>query len=175
MVALIALLVATAPAPLPASVSDDVRIRLNPLPGAHVGRVDGTRAFIAVSLQNGRLRVYICDGTLRRDPTISTWFRSRWGGRKALTLHSDGHTLRLRPVAQDGSIAGRLDRAHRFRVKPAHTPAGLFKGRKGRLRTTWVVLPGLHKRGTFIPTRPPRCRVVLVSTSSGSTWVTVCG
>jgi hypothetical protein len=22
----------------------------------------------------------VCDGTLRRDPTISTWFRARWNG-----------------------------------------------------------------------------------------------
>lgn len=38
-----------------------------------------------------------------------------------------------------------------------------------------VIFPGDEMRGTFIPARPPRCRVVLVTNSSGQQqWVSVC-
>jgi hypothetical protein len=152
-----------------ASAAAPTRIPLEPLPQTSVGRVDGTRAFIGVSLRGDRLRVYACDGTLKRDPTISVWFRSRWDGRSLLVLRRDGHTLRLRP-----SLRGRLD-GHAFRTRRATMPAGLFRGRHKRLRTTWIVLRNGHKRGTFVPTRPPKCRVVLVTGSNGQQqWVSVC-
>jgi hypothetical protein len=172
---LIALLLLAAAASLPSAASARTRIPLEPLPGAHVGRVAGTRAFVAVSLHHGKLRVYVCDATLRRDPSISTWFRHRWHGRKALTLRSHRHTLRIDVVGADGTISGRLDGTHAFRTRPADAPAGLFKGQRRGLRATWIVLPGLGKRGTFIPTRPRKCRFVLVTGPNGSQqWVSVC-
>jgi hypothetical protein len=157
-------LVAASPA------SARTRIPLEPLPHTSVGRVDGTKAFIAISLRGDRLRAYVCDGTLERDPTISTWFRSRWDRRSTLTLHRGGHTLRVKP-----GLRGRLD-GHPFRARAATMPAGLFRGRHKRLRTTWIVLASGKKRGTFVPTRPPKCRVVLVTGSNGQQqWVSVCG
>jgi hypothetical protein len=118
----------------------------------------------------------VCDGTLKRDPTISTWFRHRWDGRSRLTLRADGHTLEIDAVDQAGRVTGRLDGTHAFRAKATRAPAGLFKGRGGRIRATWIILPNLRKRGTFIPTRPPKCRMVLVTSSSGQQqWVSVCG
>jgi hypothetical protein len=153
----------------PAAAGPRIHIPLEPLPATSVGRVDGTRAFIAASLRGDRLRVYVCDGTLRRDPTISTWFRHRWDARHALVLRRGGHTLRLRP-----DLSGRLD-GHAFRLRGATMPAGLFRGRHEGLRTTWIVLRNGRKRGTFIPTRPPRCRVVLVTGSNGQAqYVTIC-
>jgi hypothetical protein len=152
-----------------ASAAARTRIPLEPLPETSVGRVAGTRAFIAISLRGDRLRAYVCDGTLERDPTISTWFRSRWVGRTPLTLRRGGHTLRVTP-----GLRGRLD-GHRFRTRAVDAPAGLFRGRHKRLRTTWIVLRNGHKRGTFVPTRPPKCRFVLVTSSNGQQqWVTVC-
>jgi hypothetical protein len=157
-----------------ASAAPAHRIPLSPLPDASVGRVDGTRAFIALSVKDGKLRVYVCDGTLKRDPTISTWFRHRWDGRRALTVRAGGHTLKIDATRRDGRITGRLDGA-RFTATAAKGLAGLFKGRDATLRTTWIVLPGRAKRGTFIPTRPPKCRFVQVTTSSGQLqWVSVC-
>jgi hypothetical protein len=150
----------------PAAASP-IRIPLEPLPQTSVGRVDGTRAFIAASLHGDRLRVYVCDGTPRRDPTISTWFRHRWDGR-ALTLHSGGHTLRIRP-----SLRGRFD-GHAFRLRRATMPAGLFRGRHQRVRATWIVLASRKKRGTMVSTRKP-CRFVLVTGANGQQqWVSVC-
>ncbi|HEX5619637.1 MAG TPA: hypothetical protein VFX51_14545 [Solirubrobacteraceae bacterium] len=163
------LVIAVFLAAAPTASAAPIRITLKPLPETSVGRVDGTRAFIAVSLRGDRLRAYVCDGTLRRDPTISTWFRTRWDRGGPLTLHRAGHTLRLTP-----GLRGRLD-GHRFRTRPVDAPAGLFRGRHQRLRTTWIVLGNGHKRGTFVPTRPPKCRFVLVTGSNGQQqWVTVC-
>jgi hypothetical protein len=153
----------------PSAAAADVRIPLSPLPETSVGRVDGTRAFIGVSLRGDRLRAYVCDGTLRRDPTISVWFRSRWDGRAPLVLRRGAHTLRITP-----SLRGRLD-GHRFRTRSVDAPAGLFRGHRKQLRTTWIVLRSGHKRGAFVPTRPPKCRFVLVSGPNGQQqWVTVC-
>jgi hypothetical protein len=160
-------LVAAFPA---AAAAAPTRIPLKPLPHAAVGRVDGTRALIAFSVKRERLRVYVCDGTLKRDPTISTWFRRRaWNG-APVVLRAGGHTLRI-----TGRFAGRLD-GHRFRVRPATGVAGLLKGRHGRTRATWIVLRNGHKRGAMVPTRPPKCRFILVSGPGGTQqWVQVCG
>jgi hypothetical protein len=151
------------------SASASIRIPLKPLPETSVGRVAGTQAFIGISLRGDRLRAYVCDGTLKRDPTLSVWFRSRWDGRGPLTLRRGGHTLRV-----TRSLRGRLD-GHRFRTRRVDAPAGLLHGRHRQLRTTWVVLRSGAKRGTFIPTRPPKCRFVLVTGPNGQQqWVSVC-
>ncbi len=142
---------------------------LTPLPGARVGEVQGTRAFVAVSLDHGRVRVYVCDGTLERDATLATWFKGRWDGHRPLVLKAGGHTLRLRGAT--GSVDG-----HAFRVRRAKRPAGLWDGRCGRFRTTWIALPGGRLRGTFVPTRPPKCRVITVTGPNGDVrYVSTCG
>ena len=72
------------------------------------------------------------------------------------------------------TLRGKLD-GHRFRTRRVDAPAGLFRGHRKQLRTTWIVLRNGHKRGTFVPTRPPKCRFVLVSGPNGQQqWVTVC-
>ena len=58
------------------------------LPNTSVGRVEGTQAFIGLSLDGDRLRVYVCNGTAKRKATLSQWFKGRWDGRAALTLPS---------------------------------------------------------------------------------------
>ena len=144
---------------------DELRVPLEPLPNVRVGRVAGTQAFIAVSREGSRVRVYVCDGTLRRDATVSVWFRGR---AKARTYRSGEHTLRF-----DGN-RGRFD-GRRFRLRRAPAPAGLFQGTREGTTATWIVLPDRGKRGTLIPTRPPKCRFVLVSGPNGQQqWVSVC-
>jgi hypothetical protein len=174
--ALVSLLVLAAVAACASSASGsrEIRIPLKPLPDVSVGRVEGTRAFVAVSVHGHRLRVYVCDGTRRRDPTISVWFGRRWDGRSPVRLRRNGHTLSIDAVGADGRITGRLDGTHAFTADPADAPAGLFKGHRGRRRETWIVLPGLQKRGTMIPTRKA-CRFVLVTGPNGTQqWVSIC-
>jgi hypothetical protein len=147
------------------------------LPDAHVGKVRGSDAFVAFSLDRGRLRAYVCDGTLRSDPTIATWFHGHWDGRRGVTLVRGGHTLRIDGVDGEGRVVGSID-AYTFKAAQADMPAGLFHGRdrKSGIETTWIVLPDGRKRGTFVPLRPPKCRVVLVTGADGTTrWVTTCG
>jgi hypothetical protein len=150
------------------SAAAETRIPLKPLPNVSVGRVDGTQAFIALSVEGGKLRVYVCDGTLRRDPTVSAWFRGRADARE---LRAGGHTLTIDPGGKTGSFDG-----HAFTLRPATSPSGLFQGRRDGTEATWIVLQGMQKRGTFIPTRPPKCRFVLVTGPNGTQqWVNVCG
>jgi len=141
---------------------------LTPLPDARVGPVNGTRAFVAVSLDQGRVRVYVCDGTVRRDPTVSAWFTGRWNGRARLTLKAGGHTLTLRGTT--GSFDG-----HAFRLRRAKPPAGLWDGRHGKERATWIVDNAGRIRGAMVSPRPRKCRPVLVTSSNGTQqYVTVC-
>ena len=135
-----------------------------------VGRVQGTEAFIALRYDGRRLRAYACNGSARRPATISGWFEADWDGREPVTMVSDGLRLRVGSVHPGGRISGRLD-GHRFTADPATGPAGLHE-REGRRS---IVLADGSVRGTFVPTRPPKCRVVLVTMSNGTQqWVSVC-
>jgi hypothetical protein len=134
-----------------------------------VGKVQGTEAYLAVTYDGHRLRAYACDGSARRLPTVSAWFEAPWDGRSPIAVTVGGHTLSM-----DGPTSGRLD-GHRFSLDPASGPGGLYEQVSGTTSETSVVLNNGEIRGTFMPTRPPRCRVVLVTSSTGqSQYVTVC-
>ena len=134
-----------------------------------VGKVQGTEAYLAVTYDGHHLRAYACNGSARRLPTISTWFEAPWDGRSPITVVDGGHTLTM-----DGPTSGRLD-GHRFELDPATGPAGLFEQTRGTTTETSIVLGNGEIRGAMIPTRPPRCRLVLVTSSSGQQqYVTVC-
>jgi hypothetical protein len=169
---LLGLNVASSPA------AETERLTLDPLPNVRVGRVDGTRAFIGVSLDGGRLRVYVCDGTLKHKPTIKQWFRGRWDGQSPLTLTADGVELHIDAVAVDGTVTGRLvlrDGEHAFTTRSRPAPAGLYHRLRDGKGATWILLSKRSMRGTFVPTRPKKCRAVLVTNSNGTQQlVTVC-
>ena len=149
-------------------------LKMKALPDAQVGRVDGTRAYIATSFDGERLRVYVCDGTKRRKATISQWFKARWDGGTPLTLISGGIELKIDPVHPDGRITGSLTAlsgAHAFAVEPATGPAGLYDGKDSRMRSTWIMQADGSVRGAMACTRTPRrrCRVVTVTLTNGET------
>jgi hypothetical protein len=154
------------------------RLKLDPLPNVRAGKVDGTRAFIALSLDGRRLRVYVCDGTLKRDATVARWFRGRWDGISPRTLRASKNEVSIESVAPDGTIRGRVllaDGEHAFTARPKTHPNGLHHGHRKGFSATWIVLSKRQMRGNFVPARPPKCRVVPVTSSSGGTqWVTVC-
>ena len=134
-----------------------------------VGKVQGTEAYLAVTYDGHHLRAYACNGSARRLPTISAWFEAPWDGRSPIAVTVDGHTLRM-----DGPLSGRLD-GHRFTLDRATDPGGLYEELTGTTTETSVVLNNGEIRGAMVPTRPPRCRVVLVTSSSGQQQsVTVC-
>jgi hypothetical protein len=134
-----------------------------------VGKVQGTEAYLAVTYDGHHLRAYACNGSARRLPTVSTWFEAPWDGRSPITVVDGGHTLTM-----DGPMTGRLD-GHRFTLDSASGPGGLYERTSGTTTETSVVLNNGEIRGAMFPTRPPRCRLVLVTSSSGQQqYVTVC-
>jgi hypothetical protein len=151
-----------------------VRGPLTALPDARVGKIAGTRAFVGLSLDRGRVRAYVCDGTLKRDATISQWFKGRWDGSSALALTAGGLELRVDAGGRTGELI-QDGTSNTLRLRSVTAPAGLFERRRRPLRSSWIVLPDRSMRGTFVSPRPPRCRMVLVTGSSGQQqWVTVC-
>jgi hypothetical protein len=82
-------------------------------------------------------------------------------------------------VAADGTVTGHVvlpDGEHAFSARPTTHPAGLHHGARKELSATWIVLSKRSMRGTFVSPRPPKCRIVLLASSSGQQqWVTVCG
>jgi hypothetical protein len=159
---LLALTALSAPA---AAEPADRHVTLTPLPDARVGRVAGTRAFIGLSLAGGRVRAYVCDGTMKRRPTIAKWFGGRWDGHGALTLVRGRHTLQL-DSAEGGRLVG-PDGTHAIRLRPATPPAGLYH-RAGRPGGTWIALSRRRARGTFASPRPKRCVPVPVTGPGGT-------
>jgi hypothetical protein len=140
------------------------------------GRGPGTRAYIALSFDGKRLRIYVCDGHGRRVATISKWLTGRWDGGSPIMLVRDGVEVRIDQLHDDGRISGTVrafSGPHPFTVEPATGPAGLYDGidRTNKLRATWIVRPDRSIRGNIIPTRPPRrvCRMHTFILSDGTT------
>jgi len=150
------------------------RAPLKQLPNVRAGEVQGMHAFAAFSYKDGRVRAYVCDGTLRRRATISQWFSGRWDGRGALTMKAGGLVLRIDDGGRRGELIqdGTSNTIVFARVK---RPAGLLERKRAPLRGSWIVLPGKRIRGAMVDPRPRKCRAVQISTSSGPTWVVVCG
>jgi hypothetical protein len=135
------------------------------LPDARVGQIEGTRAFIALTVSGDRLRVYVCDGTGTRRATVAQWFKGRWDGHSPLTLRAGGHVLRI-----DSAERGRFD-GKRYRVRPAAEAAGLFRRKRQPLAGTWIALDERRVRGTMVDPRPKRCVPVMLSSGE---YVVVC-
>ena len=144
------------------------------VPNALVGKVSGTEAYIALSYDGSRLRAYACDGSARRQPTISRWFEGAWDGRTPVTIARGGSELRIDRVVPRTRIDGRLD-GRRFTVVPATGPAGLYDRAAGERRDTWIVLGHGGVRGVIVDPRPRKCRPVFATLADGTTQlVTVC-
>jgi len=151
-------------------------------PGQFVGKVTGTRAFVAVVVADGRLRAYVCDGdglTIH----LYAWFTGRGTGSFDLTggAVAGAHPDRLTGTVQGGAVVGRFTDARgksfSYRAGPAIGRAGLFraKGKLGGKRVTgggWIVLADGQERGGIL--RPHALTPIPIpipnpSISSGST------
>jgi hypothetical protein len=140
-----------------------------------VGRVKGTRTFIAMRIREDRVRVYVCNGTGKRVATISKWFKGRWDGHSALTLTHGRYDVQIDEVAAiDAGVSGRLagpDGTHRWSVKHATPPAGLYRRTRAkgphRPRGTWIALSARRIRGAMADPRPRKCRLIAVTGPGG--------
>lgn len=98
------------------------------VPGALVGRIENTEAFVAVLREGDRVRAYVCDGT-REKLTLAKWFEGRWTGDGPVTLRSGSLALTLRE--DGGAVTGYLTTADGaelpFRAKAPSGHGGLYK------------------------------------------------
>ena len=162
----------------------ETRSNLVEIPGAYVGRVQGTDTFIAVlpDARTGQLKVYACDGQPGRDVTVDQWFTGSWDGTSPVTLTGGGHTVTVRPdrAGFAGEFVAANGTAAPFTVEKATGGSGLvsFDERDPAtgelLKGRELIMLGDAFRGTMVSTRKP-CRFVLVQGANGQQqWVSVC-
>jgi hypothetical protein len=132
--------------------------------GVFVGRVQGSRAFVALVSNGRRLGGgYVCDGR-----KVAIWLRRRpLRNRRAALVTRKGTKLGRATFARSGA-AGTVfvdGFPHRFRAVRAIGKAGLYRLQRGRLgkrasrESGWIVLPNGSRRGA---TNLVRRRSVLV-------------
>jgi hypothetical protein len=156
------------------------------IPGAAVGRIEGTGNFIAIVEQDGRVLVYLCNGTIaNQDSVRKAWFEGAWDGSAPLTLKSSGMSL---TIERDGDgYRGELETADgkRFPFTAAQPDesGGLYRTQDredGAVVSYYtIVLEDGQSRGAF-HTVITRCRkirktVVLADGTTTTIIVEICG
>ena len=114
-----------------------------------MGRIDGTRAFIALSVAGDRVRVYVATERRTRRAAVSQWFKGRWDGRSPFTLRAGGHVLRIESAHADDFDGKRPRAAGDRRGRP-------LRATRQPLRGAWIARDERRVRGAFVPTRPPK-------------------
>jgi hypothetical protein len=122
--------------------------------GSFVGKVDGSDAFIAITLHtNGEVTAYVCDSA-----TISAWFKGKADGSTLdLTNASGAHlTADLAPDSFTGTFTpsgANGGSALTFSVQQAGEPAGLYRADATLDGVAyvggWIVLPSGEERGAI--------------------------
>ena len=134
----------------PSAVAQEVD--RTPTRGAYVGKVAGTRAYVAVVFGHGEAAAYVCDGK-----RLSKWFPDRRLRRGRATLVARDRQAKLRVTFREGRlVSGRLvrgQRRDRFRARFAKGQAGLYQGEEGErgdagfLEGGWILLADGSQRG----------------------------
>lgn len=161
----------------PASPQEPALARV---PGAYLGRAGDV--FLAVVPGDNSVRVYACDGMELSNATVDQWFQGAFDGTGPVTLSAGAHQVTLR--ASDTGFAGEFlmgGKALPF-VATLPTDGSALLDAEVRDPATGtitrdgnVIVLGGEQRGNMIPTRPPKCRVVLVGTGSSASYTLVCG
>lgn len=117
-----------------------------------VGKVPGTRAYVALVSHKGRIGGYVCDGR-----QISRWLKPSPIKDGSATLRGrDGRvlgTVRLAAERAVGEVQLAARRAQ-FTAVPARGEAGLYRqvtgspGEPGYLESGWIVLADASARGS---------------------------
>ena len=158
----------------PAVAAEETRLPLTAAPNARVGRVEGTRAFIALASTGSG-----CGSTSATAPSSASDGRTVVQGPlgRAQRAEAVGGGYELRSIARSVRAVASIGRlgTHAFSASPARIPAGLFE-RSEDVQAAWIALDARRIRGTIVPTRPRKGRPVLRGQSAGGTqqWVTVC-
>ncbi|HEX4246876.1 MAG TPA: hypothetical protein VH008_03350 [Pseudonocardia sp.] len=121
----------TAPAPAAAPPAAATEF---PATAKYMGYTDGTHAAIAVTVRNGQVSAYLCDGT-----AIEGWYQgtatngvvdAKGKGVNALSGTLSGRTLA-------GTVSAR-GRSWTYSAAPAAAPAGLYRAKSSTRTTGWI-------------------------------------
>jgi hypothetical protein len=111
-----------------------------------VGKLDGSRAFVALAVRDGKVRAYVCDGR-----HLGRWLNGRVADRSVAAAGAAGSRLNasVHGAAANGSVT--LDGGHpqHFAAVAAHGGAGLFRGSGHGYTGGWIVLADGAQRGVF--------------------------
>lgn len=151
--------------------------------GAFLGRADAGDVFVAVVPGDTSIRVYACDGADLFHATVDQWFEGPFDGTGPVTLTAGGAKVTLRATEEGyrGELVTSRQSMHFTAAPPAIGSALLdAKVRDPQTgvvtRDGTVIVIGGDQRGALVPTRPRKCRFILVSGPNGAQqWVSVCG
>jgi len=156
---------------------------LTVVPGAYLGRAGDSDVLVAVVPEGQTVRVYACDGKDLSNATVNQWFQGPLAGDGSATLAANGYRVTLRATGggYSGEFAFPDGRALPFTATPAPAGSALLdaelrdQATGAIIRDGNIIVLGAEQRGVMIPTRPPKCRLVLVTGSGGQQqWVAVC-
>lgn len=137
-----------------------------------VGRVAGSRAHIGLSLKEGQLIAYLCDGDAPRNrrQTVSEWFRGAVAGQAIQLRSRRGARLTARLVGDRivGTVRLAGGRGLSFVAQRARGTGRFLIGalpftRSGRLVAGWIRLPGGAERGTYLGPGSVNCNSLYLS------------
>jgi hypothetical protein len=129
---------ATVPAQAPSS---PVATPAGPKRADYAGRVYGGAASVAISVHNGQVIAYVCNGSV-----IEAWLKGAPGGGR-LVMTGKNHS-RLSATYSAGKYTGEIiahGTVYRFSVPVVHKPSGLYRAiavvRGATIKAGWIVLP----------------------------------
>jgi len=113
---------------------------------------------------------------------VDQWFQGAFDGTGLATLGAGGYKMTLRKANE--AFSGEFFMAGKAFPFVATLPADgsallnaeLRDPKTGAItRDGNVIVLGGEQRGNMVPTRPPKCRAVLVGSGSTATYILVCG
>jgi len=123
-------------APAPGAPAEGGSGRPEPFPAQakYTGYTNGNHAAIAVTVRNGRVSAYLCDGK-----SLEAWYQGTDADGKIDAKGKGGNTL-------SGSLANRTvsgtvsagGKSWTYSATPASAPAGLYRSQSGDRTTGWI-------------------------------------
>jgi hypothetical protein len=121
----------------------------SPTRATYAGRVGGGGGSVAVSIHNGQVIAYVCNGS-----TVEAWLKgTASGGRLAMT---GKNRARLTAKYASGKITGDVvahGTDYSFSVPVVNKPSGLYQAtavvRGAKVKAGWIVLPDGSQVGSF--------------------------
>jgi hypothetical protein len=119
----------TAPAPQPAAQPEPF-----PAEAKYLGHTDGNGAAIAITVRNGQVAAYLCDGK-----SVEGWYQ---GSAADGTIDAKGRGSNALTGSLSGSkLSGTVSaggKSWTYSAEPTAAPAGLYRAKSGVRTTGWI-------------------------------------